>query len=111
MRDFLLEVQPGTACSFDQELVGVRLADETDETDQPAKPAAAGTSGGLGGGRPTLGRGGLGSLLEEEVEEEAAKPPMELYRLGRLHQRLVVTPDVGSLLERCAAERAAQAKP
>ena len=60
MGDFFLEVQPGTSCSSEQELVA------------------------------------LGSAAPGER--------VDLHRLGKLHDRMIVTPDVEHLLAQCAAE-------
>lgn len=40
---------------------------------------------------------------------DSLAPLQHLYRLGSMTQRLVVSPDVGSLLQRCAYERASKA--
>jgi len=82
LHGFLLELQQGAPCSFDQEIVALRQPPDAD--------------------------GGEGALVTVGAPTgKASAVPMHLYRLGRMAHRLVVTPDVPSLLQRCAAERAA----
>lgn len=102
-RDFLFEVQAGTPCSFDQEFVAIRETMETDAITEPSTPLAGGTD--------RDADDATSKLRKAEKAEATAKtdPPMHLYRLGSMTQRLVVSPDVGSLLQRCAYERASKA--
>jgi len=74
-----LTVQPGAACSFEQELACLVPAAA------PAKAPAPGD------------------------DDEEPPPPVDLHRVGRVHQRLVVTPDVPALLEQVREERRAVA--
>ena len=54
--DLLLDVQPGTVCSFDQEIVSIGM---------PSTPGG----------------------------------PVDLHRLGKMHERLIITPSLDSLAD------------